>query len=138
MTVSKDDPNVKATAMNILVDRETHFQLSRLDRFSSWYTVQKAISICLNYKNILLSRIQHITLSQDKELRDQPTSLQNLEDARITILKILQHDSFGSEILRLQNSSALPANSKLLKLDPFLDKNNLLRVGGRIQCSSLD
>ena len=138
VTVSKDDPNVKATAMNILVDTEKHFHLSRLDRFSSWYTVQKAISICLNYKNILLSRIQHNTLSQDKELRDQLTSLQNLEDARITILKILQHDFFGSEISRLQNSSALPANSKLLKLDHFLDKNNILRVGGRIQCSSLD
>ena len=122
MTISKDDPNVKATAMNILVDTENHFHLSRLDRFSSWYTVQKAISICLNYTNILLSRIQHNTLSEDKELRDQPTSLQNLEDVRITILKILQHDSFGSEISRLQNSSALPANSKLLKLDPFLDK----------------
>ena len=108
VTVSKDDPNVKATAMNILVDTENHFQLSRLDCFSSWYTVQKAISICLNYKNILLSRIQHNTLSQDKELQDQPTSLQNLEDARITILKILQHDSFY--VYRIVKPCQLTAN----------------------------
>ena len=58
MTVAKDDPNVKGTTMNILVDPKNHFQLARFDRFSSWYTVQKAISICLNYKKYI---VQHDT-----------------------------------------------------------------------------
>jgi hypothetical protein len=80
--------------------------------------------------------------------KPQPISLDELERAEITLLKLIQRDAFYEDIARISNRSRLkPENrdsdtsrktgvkrsSQLSWLDPFLDQNGLLRVGGRLQ-----
>lgn len=80
--------------------------------------------------------------------KPQPISLDELERAEITLLKLIQRDAFYEDIARISNRSRLkPENrdsdtsrktgvkrsSQLSRLDPFLDQNGLLRVGGRLQ-----
>lgn len=50
---------------------------------------------------------------------------------------MVQTESFEHELKCLQKSKPLPNNSKILKLDPFLDTEGILRVGGRIQLAAL-
>ena len=58
-----------------------------------------------------------------------------LENAAISIVKIVQLKSFGKEIKILSGKSdrriEVNKSNKLYKLDAFLDRDGLLRVGGR-------
>lgn len=53
-------------------------------------------------------------------------------------IKIAQRIEFHLELKCCKNKLALPGSSVLKKLNPFLDKNELLRVGGRIGASDLE
>ncbi|XP_011884045.1 PREDICTED: uncharacterized protein LOC105571183, partial [Vollenhovia emeryi] len=44
---------------------------------------------------------------------------------------------FGSDIRQLEKSKSLPTNSRLLPLNPFLDDEHILRVGGRLKNANL-
>ena len=60
-----------------------------------------------------------------------------LKIAKRQFLKILQLQHFRKEIALLEEGKRLTKDSKLIKLDPFLDEDGLLRVRGRIQLSEL-
>jgi len=51
---------------------------------------------------------------------------------------ITQKAYFGSDMTNLQSGGTLPRASQLIRLTPFLDPDGLMRVGGRLQRSSLD
>nr|CAI5829104.1 unnamed protein product [Callosobruchus analis] len=55
-----------------------------------------------------------------------------LELSRVLLVKLAQREAFDSEIMELEKTGTCK-NGKLLKLNPFLDDNGILRVGGRIQ-----
>ena len=65
-----------------------------------------------------------------------PISLDDRNEAELTVLKLLQIESFVKEIQMLKHGS-LGKGNRLYKLYPFLDDNGVLRVGGRLQRSSL-
>ena len=52
----------------------------------------------------------------------------------------MQEESFRKEIMSLQQSGQVHKRSRILSLNPMVDKNGLLRVGGRLKqsCLSLD
>lgn len=47
-------------------------------------------------------------------------------------ISIAQHEHFLDEIELLKSDKVIPRGSSLLPFRPFLDKCNLLRVGGRM------
>lgn len=49
-----------------------------------------------------------------------------------------QQAYFNQEITALNNGKELPAKSKLDKLDPKLDQNGIVRVGGRIDRAKIN
>ncbi|XP_048514357.1 uncharacterized protein LOC125501757 [Athalia rosae] len=56
-----------------------------------------------------------------------------LNSATELLLKHVQASAFTDEIEKLRKGEVIRSSSKLLSLDPFLDKNGLIRVGGRLQ-----
>lgn len=55
-----------------------------------------------------------------------------LADAETALLKLAQEEHFLIEISDLKNNTSVPKKRKLLSLNPFLDENQALRVGGRL------
>lgn len=55
-----------------------------------------------------------------------------LQSAADVLVRQCQQDRFPSEIGALRSNQNLKSKSSILSLNPFLDKNGLLRVGGRI------
>lgn len=53
--------------------------------------------------------------------------------AENTIARIIQLESFSQDLDCLRRNQSLKKNSKLVTLDPFLDKKGLIRVGGRLR-----
>ena len=64
-----------------------------------------------------------------------PLQPSEIEGAQSEVLKSVQSQNFAEEIKDLQAIKAVAKNSSILKLDPFLDENGLLRVGGRLSQS---
>ena len=62
-------------------------------------------------------------------------STEELHEAEYYWISIIQNDHFQNETQTLKQESPLKKSSPLLPLHPFLDSNNLLRVGGRQQYS---
>ena len=60
-------------------------------------------------------------------------STQDLDQALICCVKIIQQISYAQEIRNLMEQQDVSASSSLKTLHPFIDKEGLLRVGGRLQ-----
>ena len=83
-----------------------------------------------------LKRIISIYLRIMPENRVQnpimPRTLNELNNAELVIAKIVQR-AFAREVQNLQKNNIVSRKSSILSLDPFLDKNGILRVGGRLE-----
>ena len=151
--IPSDDPEVKKAQVHDTHIELTGFDLTRLDRFSSWYQVKRAIANCLRYKSYLRRRC--IERRQRAEQRDdivhavmESMSANLLLQAEKEIIKHVQRDVYKDEIRTLegmkddatarsvrQTRRHCKTASRLHQLDPFLDDDGILRVGGRLRRS---
>ncbi|XP_062531533.1 uncharacterized protein LOC134201190 [Bombyx mori] len=61
-----------------------------------------------------------------------------LDTAKHMIIKYVQEAEFSEEINSLRKQELVNSKSKTLCLNPFLDKDGLLRVGGRLKHANID
>lgn len=59
-----------------------------------------------------------------------------LKESLIILIKFCQLESFAHELKLLTSNKSLQSGSNILNLNPFLDSNGLIRVGGRIKNSN--
>ncbi|KRY08159.1 hypothetical protein T12_7544 [Trichinella patagoniensis] len=71
------------------------------------------------------------------ERRSGPLTVQELDAAEQTWVRIAQRQGFRKEIDELRTSGDVAARSHLRPLSPFLDEAGTLRVGGRLEKSNL-
>jgi len=60
-----------------------------------------------------------------------------LEQSRKIVLRLIQHNNFNAEIKELKKCREVGRGSNLSALTPFLDQDDLIRVGGRLEASEL-
>nr|XP_054604914.1 uncharacterized protein LOC107372912 [Nothobranchius furzeri] len=127
--ISTEDPELKVAQVFTVKTKEDKPFSERLHKFSDWTRAVKAIAR-------LRRRVKYA-----KNLNEMPkesTTLDERKDAEEFILRTIQSESFGTEIKSLKEKEEVKASiSKLHQLSPFLDKHNILRVGGRLTQASL-
>ena len=78
---------------------------------------------------------------RSKKKPSKPLNVVILENAATVIFRMIQRKSFPEEVKALSsgthNTNGVNRTSSLFKLDPFLDSNGVLRVGGRLSRSKL-
>lgn len=89
-----------------------------LDKYSSYSKLCRIIAYCLRLRP---TNTYHGTLR-----------VEEIREAEVRILRLLQATRFADEIKGLKDGRTI-AKGKLANLNPFLDENELLRVGGRLQ-----
>lgn len=120
--------------------------LQSLEYFSSWSRAKRVIAMCLNLKDTLLAKRQKVACAS--------ITVNDLHRAEIEIVKHVQSIAFKDEKETLQSlrsngefsdkesarkrNGVMKGTSSLYRLDPFLDPDGLIRVGGRIQRADLD
>lgn len=123
-----EDPEIRKRAMMTecyKVPRSV--VLEQLQRFTSWNKMRKVVAMCKNLKKILTGAMKHDEISAT-----------DLQQAETTIVRLTQQESFGEDMQSLKaQDMKVKKTSDLVKLDPFIDDQGLLRVGGRIRTSSL-
>ncbi|XP_013416153.1 uncharacterized protein LOC106177802 [Lingula anatina] len=129
--VSDDDvevrPDTKVYVTSVLSGRlpmHLHFT-----RFSSWNTLVRSIARlirvvrCLKATRCRTRGVWHVC----------PIKVQDVKAAEKMILHNAQKESYSKEICVLKQGHTLPSASSIASLNPFLDDDQLLRVGGRLK-----
>lgn len=94
-----------------------------LPDLSSYDKLKRVISYCFRFTFNCRNKNKRIGAVTPNELNVAETA----------IIKIVQRECFASEIMSLQTSDTVKNTSALLRLSPFLDNKQILRVGGRLK-----
>ncbi|XP_026740536.1 uncharacterized protein LOC113502962 isoform X1 [Trichoplusia ni] len=102
------------------------------------YLVSKYSSFTrlINVYAMILRYFKRLRLKQKAQSRH--LTLQEIRHAKSKLIKYVQETDFLEEIHNLQQGKPISSKSKLLNLNPFLDQDGILRVGGRLKHANID
>jgi hypothetical protein len=147
-TPSPNDPEVKKSKSFATHTVVTYPSIaSRLEYFSSWYRAKRAVANCLKFRDRLCSQKSGEDPNSAKTRPDNHLNVADLHRAEISIIKSIQREAFPEEMKVLRSfkgnrsnrdgvatlKATLKRTSCLYRLDPFIDPQGVLRVGGRIK-----
>ena len=157
--VQENDPEVKksvamATTTTTQIAQAHSKKLSlakRVEYFSDWYRAKRAVALCQRYIRVLKDRVLKKQCSHEEV---QGLDVSDLKTAECAIIRDAQIEAFEEEIVVLQKmkqentdpdsrvfaqqrKANMKKSSSLYKLDPFLDVDGIVRVGGRLRRASL-
>lgn len=115
----------KITTVNIVRTHNSIFEL-----FSNINKLKRIIAYCYRFVN-------NCKLSLPNRIHG-PLQANEINNSFFVLIKLAQYDSFEETITLLKAKKALPKKNTLSSLAPFLDNNQFLRVGGRLELSSLN
>lgn len=80
-----------------------------------------------------------ITNVRDKDgaIKCNYLTAKELKSSQLSFIKIIQSEYFEHEILKLKQGQKISRKSNILTLNPFIDNDGILRVGGRLHYSNL-
>ena len=120
----KEDP------VNLLLANVSSYQENAIiTQFSSINQCLRVLSHCRRF----------IKSCRSKELQTfkKYITVKELKETLYLVLRQIQYTEFKEEIKKLTKNEPIAMKSKLLMLNPIIDDTGLLRVGGRLQNSSL-
>ena len=105
-------------------------------KYSKWTKLKSVIAWLLRFQNNLQrsrsENAQNRCFRKENSKTIQPLSVEELHEAEIQIVKFLQRKYFSDELQSLSTGKTVKGSSRLVSLDPFLDNNGIIRVGGRL------
>ncbi|XP_043861736.1 uncharacterized protein LOC122756412 [Drosophila santomea] len=125
--VNTEERAIKPTTLHNLPDESIHELL--IHKFSTWTRLIRVSSYC--------HRFIHTLRSHHRNSAPFLTS-EELLDAQRRLIRHVQQKSFAREYAQLENRRQLNAKSHLIRFSPFLDDYGVMRVGGRIEQSTLN
>ena len=151
------DPEVRKEVLACAMLTKEHHGLGtkRFTRFSSLASLQRAIANLI----VLVKEFRH--RKAQRRLRSSPMksrlwnpTVKELEQAIMVIMQAVQEEAFGEELKSQhyvhvsgeesnrervsREEKRIMKKSALFRLDPFIDGNGILRVGGRLQRARLE
>ena len=97
--------------------------------------IQMIINRISTYSKLLRSLVYVLRFSKRLHTHGSIT-VTDLNIAELFLIRYIQNIHFSQDIFTLKNNKTC-INKSLLKLNPFIDDNNILRVGGRLSHSQL-
>lgn len=124
---NEDLPEIKQSVISLPSTRVIDFNL--FNKFSSFTKLLHVTAYCLRFKTIVLKKNNYESLSLNPD---------ELEYSLKCLIRLAQSEVFTEEFQFLKKKKPLKHSSKILCLNPFLDHDNILRVGGRLKNSHLE
>ena len=146
--VEESDPElIKVKAVNVLtVVTEKHTFSSLEEKLSCWHRLKRVVATMKAF--LVMCRNKLRTVQQHKNCGE--LTVERIREAENIIISWVQGNYFSKEIATLKRiaskgtaHASLPDRKRMLKgcsiynLDPFLDENGVLCVGGRLKKSNL-
>lgn len=121
--VNLNIPELKITAMTV------NFKSEQVIIFEGYSKLTKLQRIMAYVKRFIFN------IKNSKDKMSGILSINELNEAMKSLFYLSQTQTFGQERVLLSKKTPLSPKSRILPLDPFLDSDNLLRVGGRLSAS---
>ena len=102
--------------------------LSSLEKYSNFSKIVRVIAYCLRWKRTHPREAPQPLLG---------ISAHEYSQAKNSLFKLIQAQYFSSEISCISTGKQLSPRSMLARLSPFIDDHGLIRVGGRLQNTTL-
>ena len=134
-----DDDQELRKVISHAVTVNTELDTFNFSLFSTWRSLTRGVARArLLAKQFKLGlSIKGRLRSSTKQLTMEPLRVSDFQTAEQLIVKAIQQSYFSEEIATLNSKETLQGKSDLYRLDCFVDKNGLLRVGGRLRFTSL-
>ena len=118
-----DDPEVTASVLVCATTDDAALIPQIIEYFSSWTRICKSVAWFCRFVRYLRDH---------SSVESGPLTASEICHARCLIVRFVQRAHFPQEYSDLSAGKVLRPSSKLIQLDPFLDSDGLLRVGGRV------
>ena len=128
--INIDDKNIpEQKQISVVFMNENNEISSLLEKFSSFQKLKRVVAYICRFienskKNKQCKNSEHLKVNE-------------LRNAEILIIKLIQKQEFSDEINWLRVKNNVSKKSKILSLNPFLDENGIIRVGGRLEYSKM-
>lgn len=110
----------------------------RFERFSSWKSLQRAVATLLHVARSFKSGNQVTAECTGWHRCLKPHSVEELSKATEVILHAVQRACVAEEYNSLSKGLDVNKKSSLLKLNPVIGPDGLLRIGGRLKLADLN
>ena len=127
----QNDKEVKgniSTCTSVVVQTITDFD-KLLQHFSCWLRLKRSVAWLLVFADWLRSSKRIVRRSLDVD---------DIKRAELCIIKYVQSHEFAEELCALNKDKKLSKSSKIYKLEPFIDSEEILRVGGRLRAAPIN
>ena len=153
--LSSEDPEVKRVSTLATGTDEKFSLLKRLEYFSIWHKARRAVAVCLRLQDMFRNLPEEAGNEKNSVPvpEYEPVNVQDLKRSETVIVKQVQRETFLQDIetslsMNLRGrladrqtarsrNNALKRTSSLYRLDPFIDNDSVLRVGGHIRRADL-
>ncbi|XP_075530085.1 uncharacterized protein LOC142563417 [Dermacentor variabilis] len=127
-TEVRPQANVLATSVDV-----KQLGSKRFERFSSWITLTRAVGTLVGLVDKIRGTSENVSNCPHNSSSHQVRpSAEHLARAKAAIILSVQKEAFSEEFKSLQRGKRLPKSSPLWRLDPWVDSDGLLRIGGRL------
>lgn len=119
-------PEIKVTTITL---KQPDTDIIDIERFSNFNKLRRTVAFML--------RFIHNCKNSNNKMQGSLTVIE-LQKADIKLIYLAQSRSFESEINSLKKGKTINIKSKILSLNPYLDADGVMRVGGRLDNSTYD
>lgn len=121
-------PELKSTVLIVAKENMRNLFLDVIDKFSSLVRVQRVIGFVLRFVNNLRCN--------SSTRKSGPLDVEEIGAAMNLCIRVVQKEEIEGVVQNLKDNPQL--KHYLRRLSPFIDENQLVRVGGRIKNSDLN
>ncbi|KAG7470266.1 hypothetical protein JOB18_028772 [Solea senegalensis] len=132
------DPEIRPFMTTLLTTALEHLGSQRFTRFSRWCSLMTAVGALIHVVQCFKDRKDKASSScKGWHHCHLPPTVKVLRQSTSVIIKTVQHEAYDMEFKCLASETTIPKTSPLWSLDPFIDTDGLLRVGGRLSEADL-
>ena len=135
--IDPGDSELKKVISNAVVTESAY--ICNYDKFSSWRSLCRGVARAKVLAKLFrrASSIKYRLRSNSKTSALEPLTVSQFKEAEYLIIRSVQQANYAEEIGCAESNQPIDKNSSLFKLDCFMDKKGILRVGGRLRFTNL-
>lgn len=128
---SEEEPEARSPTGHLALPREC-WDLS--SRFSTWPKLIRVTALVMRFGDRCRGKDE---AGREEGVPSRVLTVRECRRAKLFWLKAIQAELFSADLTYLQRGQPLPLRSNLLTLNPFIDSEGLIRVGGRLKNAPL-
>ena len=124
-----NDGDTEIKKVNVIESKQPNCFLRLIHNSSSWQRMRRVVAFVVKATERMSRSVKMVNLD---------VTVEELKRAGQLLVKIVQRDQFASELASLTSGKTISLKSNIVKLNPFIDQDGIIRVGGRLRNSHFE